>query len=75
MILIIGFMLAPLVFRSLFPDLYQTILRSYPIAKILHSYPIAGIFLLVVFDILWMWTALLLLLLSARFVRWIRSRD
>ncbi|UFH56998.1 hypothetical protein [Spirosoma sp. KNUC1025] len=65
-ILILALLLAPLAFRYSFPDVYQ---------KILQTYPVMGLGLIVALDILWMWIILAILVLSARLVRWIRSRE
>ncbi|UFH54682.1 hypothetical protein [Spirosoma sp. KNUC1025] len=62
---IVGMLALPSVFRSVFGALYETI----------HQYhPIGGFVLMVLLDILWMWVALVVVLLISRVIRRVLKR-
>ncbi|UFH52593.1 hypothetical protein [Spirosoma sp. KNUC1025] len=57
---IVAMLALPSLFRSVFATLYNT----------LHQYhPIGGFVLMVILDILWMWVALVIVILASRAMR------
>ena len=62
--LILGVLLIPMVFRTVFPNLY---------IRIWTNYPFFGILLVIALDIIWMWLLLFVLMLIARLIRRLRG--
>ncbi|UFH55501.1 hypothetical protein [Spirosoma sp. KNUC1025] len=65
LVLVIGLLLAPALFRATFPALYGHIWRTYPFA---------GAVLVMLLDIVWLWLTLLVVIASLRLVRWLRAK-
>ncbi|WP_420148978.1 hypothetical protein [Spirosoma sp.] len=61
-ILILGMLLIPLWFRTIFPQVYN---------PHWHQYPLGNLALFIGLDIIWMWLTLICFLLVVRLVRWL----